>query len=105
MADLPIACSLDADELTRRQADLRASVLARATSVEGLGQGLRWRFSASADLMSRLGALIDAERRCCRFLRFVLHAEPDLGEVTLEVTGPEGTREFLARWLPATEPA
>lgn len=102
MTDLPIACSLDADELARRQADLRASVLACATSVEDLAQGLRWRFSASADVMSRLGALIDIERGCCRFLRFVLNAEPDLGEVTLEVTGPEGTRAFLASWLPAT---
>ena len=43
----------------------------------------------------RLGA-IDAERRCCRFLRFRLTVEPDEGPMVLELTGPEGTRDFLS---------
>jgi hypothetical protein len=39
---------------------------------------------------------IDAERRCCRFLRFDLTVEPDAGPVVLDLTGPPGTREFIA---------
>jgi hypothetical protein len=42
---------------------------------------------------------IDAERQCCRFLKFVLTTEPDGGDVWLEVTGPDGTREFLSTLL------
>jgi hypothetical protein len=38
---------------------------------------------------------IDAERQCCRFLRFRVTVEPDEGPILLELTGPEGTREFL----------
>jgi acetamidase/formamidase len=39
---------------------------------------------------------IDAERRCCRFLRFQLTVEPADGPVLLDLTGPPGTREFVA---------
>ncbi len=98
MKQLPVACSLDARELAQRQADLRQGILARAISIETLPDGRRWRFRESDGLLSALGAVIDAERRCCRFLNFALTAEPDLGEVTLDVTGPEGTREALAAW-------
>lgn len=99
MTDLPIVCSLDARDLAERLAALRTSVLRDATAVERLPDGLRCRFTAGADILTRLGALIDAERRCCRFLRFALAAEPDLGQVTLEMTGPPGTAEFLAAML------
>ena len=40
--------------------------------------------------------VVDAERACCRFLRFTITVEPDDGAITLEVTGPPGTGDFLA---------
>jgi hypothetical protein len=95
---LPIACSLDARELATRQNELRSSVFAEAQSVERLPNGYRWCFRGS-DLLARLGALIDAERRCCQFLQFAVVAEPGLGVVTVDVTGPEGTAEFLDTWI------
>ena len=51
---------------------------------------------AQADIVPRLMAVIDAERKCCRFLKFEVALEPDLGPVWLTVTGPAGTRDFLA---------
>lgn len=100
MADsLPIACSLDAGGLARRQVELRAGVLRDAHAVEPLAGGYRWFFRDGPDLVARLGAVIDAERRCCRFLQFTLAAEPDLGSVILDVTGPAGAREFLESWI------
>jgi len=33
--------------------------------------------------------------KCCRFLRFAVAAEPDGGPISLEVTGPPGTAQFL----------
>ena len=39
---------------------------------------------------------IDAERQCCRFLRFQLVVEQDGAPMTLDVTGPAGTKEFLS---------
>jgi hypothetical protein len=40
--------------------------------------------------------MINAERQCCRFLRFQLTVEPDEGPLILDLTGPPGTRDFLA---------
>jgi hypothetical protein len=39
---------------------------------------------------------VDAERLCCRFLQFTVMVEPDDGPVTLDLAGPQGTREFLS---------
>jgi len=97
--DLSIACSLDDRALAGRTSELRASVLAEAQAVERLPDGYRWRFLSGADLFTRLGAVIDAERQCCRFLRFAIDADPALGSVTVDVTGPAGTADFLERWI------
>jgi hypothetical protein len=96
---LPIACTLTDPELAHRRAELLTGILREALSAEPLATGYRWRFASATDLFTRLGPVIDAERHCCRFLTFDLHAQPNLGEVTLEVTGPEGTAEFLHDWI------
>ena len=99
--DLPIACSLEDRALAERTAALRTGILATADAVERLADGYRWRFRSEAGLFARLGAVIDAERQCCRFLRFAIETEPGLGKVTLEVTGPSGTADFLDSWIAA----
>ena len=96
---LPIACTLTDRELARRRAELLSGVLRESKDVEALFNGYRWRFASAPDLLTRLATVIDAERHCCRFLTFDIHAEPDQGDVLLDVTGPEGTRAFLADWL------
>ena len=68
-------------------------------SVEQLSSGYRWRFKSAPGVTAQLGSVIEAERQCCRFLTFDLHADPDLGQVMLDVTGPEGTKAVLADWL------
>jgi hypothetical protein len=40
--------------------------------------------------------MIELERRCCPFLQFRLTVEPNRGATWLELTGPEGTKDFLA---------
>ena len=95
MPDLPIACTLDPAELAGRRDTLLPGVVARAESVEVLIDGARWRFQPSSQLMLALATMIDAERRCCPFLRFQVVAEAGNGPVWLEVSGPAGTRAFL----------
>jgi hypothetical protein len=96
---LPIACSLSDPELAGRRAELLTGVLREAHAIEPLPDGYRWRFSSAPNLLARLGSVIDGERHCCRFLKFDLHADADLGEVNLDVTGPDGTIEFLSAWV------
>ena len=47
-------------------------------------------------MLAAIAATVDAERQCCRFLRFQLTVEPDVGEISLDLTGPPGTREFVS---------
>ena len=95
MTDLPIACSLTPEQRGTRRRELLPGLVAAATSREPLPSGYRWSFDSTPGLVGRIAEVIEAERSCCRFLTFHVEAEPDLGPVVLEVTGPEGTREFL----------
>ena len=97
--NLPIACTLTPAELTTMRNGLLPGLLARANAKDDIPGGFRWRFDPRADLVKEAAAVIEAEHRCCRFLRFALLVEPGDGPVWLEVTGPEGTEEFLSTLL------
>ena len=99
MKELPIACELTPAELEARRRELIQELLVQATERVPLSDGFRWRFAPSTELLMAAVKTIDAERQCCRFLRFVLTTEPDGGDVRLEVTGPDGTSEFLSTLL------
>jgi hypothetical protein len=95
MVDLPIACTLNWVSLWIQRDNLLPGLIAEAEAREELENGYRFRF-VRADVLPRLLRVIEAERKCCRFLRFEVTLEPDLGPIALTVTGPPGTREFLA---------
>ncbi len=92
--DLPVFCSLSAETLATRRADLLSGLARRALVREDVDDGLRLVFAP--DAIPAIAAAIDAERRCCRFLRFNMTVEPGGGPVRLTLSGPPGTREFLA---------
>ena len=99
MADLPVACTLSPAALKARKANLLKALLDRADERRELPDGYRLRFAAEGDMLSEIARTVDAERQCCRFLRFTVTVEPDDGPITLDLTGPAGTREFLAAML------
>jgi hypothetical protein len=99
MSELPIACTLTPDALRLRRQGLLADLLRRAQDHDVTADGLRLRFAAGDGTLSAIARAVDAERQCCRFLRFVITVEPDGGAMTLELTGPPGTREFVAALL------
>lgn len=96
MADIALACTLSPEALKTRRDGLLADVLHRAEHHELTEHGLRVRFTPEADAVSTLARVVDAERQCCRFLRFVITVEPDGGPIVLELSGPAGTRDFIA---------
>lgn len=91
--ELPIVCTLAPETAATRKAGLLPGLARGAATLEEIDDGIRLTFSP--DAIATIGATIDAERRCCRFLRFDLTVEPDGGPVWLTLTGPKGTREFL----------
>ena len=96
MSDLPVVCTLGPETLKIRRENLLAELVQKVASHEALPDGYRLRFAVSEDVLSLITRTIDAERRCCRFLRFQLTVEPADGPVLLDLTGPPGTREFVA---------
>ena len=96
MNELPVVCTLGPAALKARREGLLADLVRRADAHEELPDGHRLRFAASGDTLGLIVRAIDAERRCCRFLRFRVTVEPDEGPILLELTGPEGTRDFLS---------
>src|SRR5262245_50419751 len=98
-ASLPIACNLTQGELTSRRDGLLPGLLSKAHSRETIPGGFRWSFSDSGGLVKEVASVIDAERGCCRFLTFRLSLEPDCGPLQMEITGPEGTQQFLLSLL------
>ena len=92
-------CTLGPDALRARRQGLLTALLQQSSGKELLKDGLRLRFPASSETLSKITETVDVERHCCRFLRFAITVEPDEGEITPDLTGPEGTREFVAALL------
>jgi hypothetical protein len=93
---LRVACSLGPEAIRARRADLLPGLFGRAVATEHLPNGVRLRFEASSEVLHAITSTIDAERQCCRFLRFELTLDPDAGPISLTLTGPAGTAEFLS---------
>ena len=96
MSDLPIACTLSPEALDARRQGLLAELLQRARSHEFTADGLRVSFEADAETLTMIARVVNAERLCCRFLRFAITVAPDGGPIALELAGPPGSREFIA---------
>ena len=92
---IPVACALSPETLRAQRAQLLPGLVTMAVGRERIPNGLRLQFAASSDVLQIIASTVDAERQCCRFLRFDMTVEPDGGPVWLTLSGPAGTAEFL----------
>jgi hypothetical protein len=99
MSDLPVVCALGPAALQARRQGLLTDIVRRADKHDVLDDGYRLRFAPTDDILTTIARVVEAERHCCRFLRFDITVEPDGGPIWLELTGPAGTREFLSALL------
>ena len=95
MSEPPLACRLNDGELDRQRQALLPGLVERAGECVPIDEGFKWRFTETQDLLPAVAEVVEAERGCCPFLRFVVACEPEQGPVTLEVSGPPGTQQFL----------
>jgi hypothetical protein len=94
VGELPLACSLSADQLRERSLENEA-LFARARDVEELADGYRYTFSAGD--APELLAFILAERDCCPVFTFDLTFPSPHRAVHLAVRGRDGVKEILRR--------
>ena len=93
---LPIACTLTSSELQERRSNSLQKVRRGVVEVRELEDGYAYSFPSKGEWLREVAGLIDLERECCPFLRFRLTVEANGGPMWLELTGPEGTKDFLA---------
>ena len=94
--NLAIACSLtDAQLQQRRKAEL-SEVKAAMIAVKETENGFVYQFESSGERIAALTNLVNLEHECCPFLTFRITVEPGDRPVSLEISGPPGTKEFLA---------
>lgn len=105
MPDRTIACTLPPAELRSGRTDLLPELAALAGRRTALPNGIRLEFAPTAATLRRIAAVVEQERRCCAFLEFSLRTGRGTGALRLDVTGPEGTVEFLRELLTETRVA
>jgi hypothetical protein len=92
-AEAPIACTLT-DAAKRERRDEIAGLLSEAAkSTREIEDGYVVEFEDGHT--AKIVEFIEFERTCCSFLEFTLTFAPKNGPVTLSITGPEGTKDFL----------
>jgi hypothetical protein len=96
MNSLPIACNLTGAELQERRRTVLEKLRGAVVEVEELADGFAYSFSAEGNRFPELAAMIELERQCCPFLQFRVTVAASNGPISLEITGPEGTKDFLS---------
>jgi hypothetical protein len=93
--NLPVACSLTDSELQERRREVLGQAKAAMIGMKETESGFLYQFSASSERITALANLIALEHQCCPFLSFRLTVEPGEAPVSLELSGPQGTKKFL----------
>jgi len=78
---------------------LLSGLAARAIERAPTDHGYRLSFAPDSETLRLIATVIDAERRCCRWLSFTLTVASDDGPMVLTLSGPDGAREFLGALL------
>lgn len=90
-----LSCKLTTPELHQRKktviAELKNEVLEK-TETE---RGFKYKFNGSDKMLDLLNSFIKTERLCCDFLVFNITASSDSSFTWLELSGPEGAKDFI----------
>jgi hypothetical protein len=95
-AGLPVACSLTDAELQERRRDVLQKLRSAVVEVLEIEDGYVYQFPSKTLAITELAKLVELEHECCHFLKFRLTVEPNDALIRLEITGPQGTKDFLA---------
>ncbi len=96
-SDPSLVCNMGMFTPAQRESHIRTTAeLVRAIrDVQEVENGYAFTFPNETDLISRIAEFISNERLCCPFLKFTLNVISNNEPVSLALTGPAGTQEFL----------
>jgi hypothetical protein len=70
-------------------------LMKRIENIQDVEQGYEFTFPNETELIFKVAEFIANERLCCPFLNFVLGVNANHEQISLSLTGPLGTQEFL----------
>ena len=96
-ADTPLVCNMGVFTPAQRESHilLTTELIQAVQRVQELENGYAFKFPNEAEFISRIAEFISHERLCCPFLKFTLNIVSNDEPISLGLTGPTGTREFL----------
>jgi hypothetical protein len=95
--DTPLVCNMGVFTPNQRESHIRTTteLIQAVQSVQGVENGYELKFPNETEFISKIAEFISNERLCCPFLRFTLNIISNDEPVSLLLTGPMGTQEFL----------
>ena len=96
-ASIPLECNMGVFTPVQRRAHILSTteLMGRIETVQELENGYQFIFPIETELLTELAEFISNERLCCPFLKFALSVSQNKGSISLDLTGPLGTQEFL----------
>ena len=93
----PLVCNMGVFTPAQREAHIQTTVelIQSVQRVQEVENGYEFSFPNETALISKIAEFISNERLCCPFLTFNLHIVSNDEPVSLLLTGPIGTQEFL----------
>jgi hypothetical protein len=81
----------------QRESHIQATIelVQSLQSVQGIEGGYEFQFPNESELIYKLADFISNERLCCPFLKFSFMVSASHEPISLSLTGPDGTQEFL----------
>src|SRR6266545_1967320 len=92
-----LACNMDVFTPAQRESHIRTTteLIQVVRSVQEVENGYKFVFPNETELILKIAEFISNERLCCPFLRFSLNVVSSSDPISLSLTGPLGTQEFL----------
>lgn len=90
-----VACKLTTPELQERKKTVIAELKSLLLEKKETGNGMKYKFEGTNKMIDLVTSFIKTERLCCDFFDFNLSVAAEGGYMWLELSGPEGTKEFI----------
>lgn len=97
--EMPIACTLTADEMPKRLAEMQAIGRRALLDTNLAGNHAVLSFGQDGGARKQLEAIVVSESQCCAFLSMTLTDRDDAIELT--ITAPDGAEPVLAELVAA----
>ncbi len=94
---IPLACNMGVFTPAQREAHILGTteLIQRVENIQEIENGYRFSLPNETDLISKIAEFIANERLCCPFLQFALNVNSSEESISLSLSGPIGTQEFL----------